>query len=111
MTFVVTASCIKCKYTDCVEVCPTLCFHEGETMLVINPDDCIDCGLCAPECPVDAIKSDTETGLEHWLELNRTYVRKWPIIASRKPAPSDADDFRDIADKTSLFSPRPGDGN
>ncbi len=72
MTFVVIDSCIKCKFTDCVEVCPVDCFYEGENMLVIHPDECIDCGVCEPECPVDAIKPDTEKGLDKWLELNRT---------------------------------------
>src|SRR4029078_11623172 len=67
MTYVVTEACIKCKYTDCVEVCPVDCFYEGENMLVIHPDECIDCGVCEPECPADAIKPDTETGLEKWL--------------------------------------------
>ena len=65
MTYVVTEACIKCKYTDCVEVCPVDCFYEGENMLVIHPDECIDCGVCEPECPADAIKPDTEPGLEN----------------------------------------------
>ena len=73
MTYVVLDACIKCKYTDCVEVCPVDCFYEGENMLVIHPDECIDCGVCEPECPADAIKPDTEPGLEKWLELNRQY--------------------------------------
>jgi ferredoxin len=70
MTYVVTDACIKCKYTDCVEVCPVDCFYEGENMLVINPSECIDCGVCEPECPAEAILPDTEGGLEQWLELN-----------------------------------------
>ena len=70
MTYVVTEVCIKCKYMDCVEVCPVDCFYEGENMLVIHPDECIDCGVCEPECPVDAIKPDTEPGLDQWLEIN-----------------------------------------
>ena len=64
MTYVVNESCIKCKYMDCVEVCPVDCFYEGENMLVIHPDECIYCGVCEPECPVEAIKPDTEPGLE-----------------------------------------------
>ena len=64
MTYVVVESCIKCKYMDCVEVCPVDCFYEGENMLVIHPDECIDCGVCEPECPIEAIKPDTEPGLE-----------------------------------------------
>jgi ferredoxin len=65
MTYVVNESCIKCKYMDCVEVCPVDCFYEGENMLVIHPDECIDCGVCEPECPVEAIKPDTEPGLSN----------------------------------------------
>src|SRR5690606_14182445 len=68
MTYVVTDNCIKCKYMDCVEVCPVDCFYEGENMLVIHPDECIDCGVCEPECPAEAIKPDTDPGLEKWLE-------------------------------------------
>ena len=71
MTYVVTENCIKCKYMDCVEVCPVDCFYEGENMLVIHPDECIDCGVCEPECPVEAIKPDTEPGLEKWLSGQR----------------------------------------
>ena len=73
MTYIVNESCIRCKYTDCVEVCSVDCFYEGENMLVIHPDECIDCGVCEPECPVDAIKPDTEPGAEKWLDLNRQY--------------------------------------
>jgi len=75
MTYVVVESCIKCKYMDCVEVCPVDCFYEGENMLVIHPDECIDCGVCEPECPAEAIKPDTESGLEKWLELNAQYAK------------------------------------
>ncbi|MBV1693048.1 MAG: ferredoxin family protein [Hyphomicrobiales bacterium] len=111
MTFIVNENCIKCKFTDCVEVCPVDCFYEGENMLVIHPDECIDCGVCEPECPVDAIKPDTEPGLEKWLELNRIYAEKWPNIASKKAAPTDADTFRDEKDKfNKYFSDKPGSG-
>lgn len=111
MTFIVNENCIKCKFTDCVEVCPVDCFYEGENMLVIHPDECIDCGVCEPECPVDAIKPDTEPGLEKWLELNRVYAEKWPNIASKKPAPSDSDAYRDEKDKfNKYFSDKPGSG-
>ena len=75
MTYVVTEACIRCKYMDCVEVCPVDCFYEGENMLVIHPDECIDCGVCEPECPAEAIKPDTETGLEKWLALNADYAK------------------------------------
>ncbi len=74
MTYVVTDACIKCKYMDCVEVCPVDCFYEGEVMLVINPNECIDCGVCEPECPAEAILPDTESGLEQWLELNTSFL-------------------------------------
>ena len=84
MTYVVTEACIKCKYTDCVEVCPVDCFYEGENMLVIHPDECIDCGVCEPECPADAIKPDTEPGLEKWLEVNTEYAKSWPNITQKK---------------------------
>ena len=87
MTYVVNESCIKCKYMDCVEVCPVDCFYEGENMLVIHPDECIDCGVCEPECPVEAIKPDTEPGLEKWLELNAEYAKTWPnITVKSEPA-------------------------
>src|SRR3990172_49834 len=89
MTYIVNDNCIKCKYTDCVEVCPVDCFYEGENMLVIHPDECIDCGVCEPECPVDAIKPDTEPGLEKWLSLNAEYAKIWPNIAVKKSPPPD----------------------
>ena len=95
MTYVVNENCIKCKYTDCVEVCPVDCFYEGENMLIINPDECIDCGVCEPECPVEAIKPDTEPGLDKWLELNRKFCETWPNITAKKEAPADADAFKD----------------
>ena len=84
MTYVVNDSCIRCKTMDCVEVCPVDCFHEGENMLVIHPDECIDCGVCEPECPVDAIKADSEPGLEKWLSLNAEYAKIWPNITVKK---------------------------
>ena len=112
MTYIVNENCIKCKFTDCVEVCPVDCFYEGENMLVIHPDECIDCGVCEPECPVDAIKSDTEPGLEKWLELNRQYSETWPNITQKKESPANADDFRDEKDKfKKYFSSEPGEGD
>jgi ferredoxin len=90
MTYVVTDNCIKCKYMDCVEVCPVDCFYEGENMLVIHPDECIDCGVCEPECPAEAIKPDTEPSLEQWLKLNADYSKSWPNITQKKDAPADA---------------------
>ena len=112
MTFVVIDSCIKCKFTDCVEVCPVDCFYEGENMLVIHPDECIDCGVCEPECPVDAIKPDTEKGLDKWLELNRTLSESWPNITSKKEPLPEAEEFRDVKDKFEQhFSDKPGSGD
>ena len=86
MTYVVTENCIRCKYMDCVEVCPVDCFYEGETMLVIHPDECIDCGVCEPECPANAIKPDTEPDMQQWLALNAEYARVWPNISEKKDA-------------------------
>jgi ferredoxin len=109
MTFVVTENCIKCKYTDCVEVCPVDCFYEGENMLVIHPDECIDCGVCVPECPAEAIVSDAEpAATEEWLQLNRQYADLWPNITSKKEAPPDADQQNGRPGKAAEFSPQPG---
>jgi ferredoxin len=81
-------------------------------MLVIHPDECIDCGVCEPECPVDAIKPDTEPGIEKWLDLNRQYSVIWPNITKKKPAPADADAFVNVPDKSAkYFSPNPGEGD
>ena len=101
MTFIVTESCIKCKYTDCVEVCPVDCFHEGPNMLVIDPEECIDCTLCEPECPVEAIYSEDEIpeGQEQFLQLNDELSRLWPILTQAKDPPADADDWKDTPDK------------
>ena len=101
MTFVVTEACIKCKLTDCVEVCPVDCFHEGPNFLVIDPDECIDCTLCEPECPVDAIfdEEDVPEGQEQFIELNADLTKGWPVITQAKDPPADADDWRDTPDK------------
>ena len=101
MTFVVTDSCIKCKYTDCVEVCPVDCFHEGPNMLVIDPDECIDCTLCEPECPAEAIKSEDDLTDEEqqFLALNIELSKEWPVINEMKDPPADADDWKGVADK------------
>jgi ferredoxin len=111
MTFVVTDSCVKCKYTDCVEVCPVDCFYEGDNMLVINPDECIDCGVCEPECPVEAIKPESDELLK-WVEINREYASKWPNLTVKKPAPEDADNYKDEKGKfDKYFTGEPGTGN
>ena len=101
MTFVVNENCVKCKYTDCVEVCPVDCFHEGPNMLVIDPEECIDCTLCEPECPVEAIKSEDDlTDEEQFLiELNGDLSKEWPVINEMKDPPEDADDWKDTPDK------------
>jgi len=92
MTYVVTENCIKCKYTDCVEVCPVDCFHEGPNMLVIDPDECIDCTLCVPECPANAIyaEDDVPADQDQFRALNAELAKKWPVLTERKPAPDDA---------------------
>ena len=99
MTYIVNDNCIKCKYMDCVEVCPVDCFYEGENMLVIHPDECIDCGVCEPECPVDAIKPDTEPGVEKWLTVNAEYAKSWPNITAKKEPPADAKEWEGVANK------------
>ena len=112
MTYIVIDACIRCKYTDCVEVCPVDCFYEGENMLVIHPDECIDCGVCEPECPVEAIKPDTEPGLEKWLEVNREFSETWPNITAKKDQLPEADEFATKTDKfEKFFSPEPGEGD
>jgi ferredoxin len=109
MTYVVTEACIKCKFTDCVEVCPVDCFYEGANMLVIHPDECIDCGVCEPECPPEAILPDTDGKAQPWLEMNRDFSTKWPNITRKLDAPTDAEEFRGQPDKyKKFFDPAPG---
>jgi ferredoxin len=108
MTFVVTENCIKCKYTDCVDVCPVDCFYEGENFLVIHPDECIDCGVCQPECPADAIFADTDGDYDEWIALNRRYAELWPVITKKIAALPDADAWTAKPGKLPLLSPRPG---
>ncbi len=108
MTYVVTENCIACKYTDCVDVCPVDCFYEGENMLVIHPDECIDCGVCEPECPADAIRADTEDNMQEWVEFNRKYSEVWPVILSAKDPLPEAEEMDGKADKlTTAFSESP----
>ena len=97
MTYIVNDKCIACKYTDCVEVCPVDCFYEGENMLVIHPDECIDCGVCEPECPPEAILPDTEAGAAEWVAFNLQRSEAWPNITQRRdPLPNaDANNGKD----------------
>jgi ferredoxin len=105
MAYVVTESCIKCKYTDCVDVCPVDCFREGPNMLVIDPDECIDCTLCVPECPVEAIfaEDDVPPQQREWIPLNAQLSKSWKPIVERKPAPADADEWAKVKEKKQLL--------
>ncbi|KZC38817.1 MULTISPECIES: ferredoxin FdxA [Rhodanobacter] len=105
MTFVVIDNCIKCKYTDCVEVCPVDAFHEGPNFLAIDPDECIDCTLCEPECPINAIypEDDVPVGQEEFVALNAELAKSWPVITERKDALPDAKDWEGRPDKLKLL--------
>lgn len=105
MTFVVTENCIKCKYTDCVEVCPVDCFHEGPNMLVIDPEECIDCTLCETECPAEAIFSedDLPDDQQKFLDINAECSKQWPVLTEMKDAPEDADDWNGREGKLELL--------
>jgi ferredoxin len=110
MTYLVNDNCIKCKHTDCVEVCPVDCFYEGENMLVINPDECIDCGVCEPECPVDAIITDFQDPDQKWYNLNYEFSNTWPNITEKKDALPDADKWDGVPNKyEEHFSDKPGE--
>ena len=109
MTFVVTEQCIRCKYTDCVEVCPVDCFYEGENMLVIHPDECIDCGVCEPECPAEAILPDTDPEAAKWLDLNARLAGQWPVITEKKDPLPDAEAWNGKPDKLPLLSETAGE--
>ena len=101
MTYVVLENCIRCKYTDCVDVCPVDCFHEGPNFLVIDPDECIDCSLCEPECPAEAIlpEDDLSKEQQHFIALNAELAKLWPVLSEKKDAPPDADEWNGVADK------------
>src|SRR5258708_3181649 len=109
MGYVVTEDCIRCKRMDCVEICPVNCFYEGANMLVIHPEECIDCGVCEAECPEEAILPSTDPRSAAWTALNAQYASRWPVILKRGRAPDDADDFHGVPDKcTRYFDSNPG---
>ena len=106
MTHLVTENCINCKHTDCVQVCPVDCFYEGPNFLVINPDECIDCAVCIPECPVNAIVADgdlTEDQYNVWFPINERLSRQWKTITQKKDALPDADEWKDKPNKLDLL--------
>jgi ferredoxin len=104
MTHLVTDNCIKCKHTDCVDVCPVDCFYEGPNFLVINPDECIDCAVCIPECPVGAISAQEDTpNASVWFDINQRLSQKWPRITKKKPALPDAEEWKDKPNKIDLL--------
>jgi ferredoxin len=107
MSYVVTEACIKCKYMDCVEVCPVDCFYEGENFLVINPDECIDCGVCEPECPAEAIFPDSDNRANDWKEPNRKLSAEWPNITRKGEPLPDADEWKGKTGKAALLSEAP----
>ncbi len=101
MTHVVTEACVRCRYTDCVTVCPVDCFHAGPNMLVIDPNECIDCAVCIPECPVNAIRAENDlpAGQEPWLDINAELSRIWPVITQRTDSLADADEWATVEHK------------
>ena len=106
MPHYVTDACVKCKYTDCVSVCPVDCFYEGPNMLVINPDECIDCGVCIPECPVDAIIDDYEMNDypdKDWIKINDEMSQQWPNITDQKDPLPEAEEFKEVKNKKNLM--------
>ena len=113
MTYIVNQNCIKCKLMDCVEVCPVDCFYEGENMLVIKPDECIDCGVCEPECPINAIEPDTNDSAIKFVELNKKYSETWPNITKKREGdvPDDQEKWRNIQGKLKYLSEKPGKGD
>jgi ferredoxin len=113
MTYVVTESCIRCKHTDCVGVCPVDCFHEGPNFLVIDPHVCIDCGVCVPECPEDAIFAEDELATEQrrFVEINARLAESWPVISSKQEPLPDFEEWRGVTGKLKYLEPTtvPGD--
>lgn len=113
MAYVVTEPCIKCKHTDCVTQCPVICFHEGANFLVIDPDDCIDCGACVDPCPVNAIfpAEAVPAKWQHYIELNQQYAQQWPEITIKKDPLPTAEEFAEVQEKAELLDPAPGAGD
>ena len=113
MTYIVNQNCIKCKLMDCVDVCPVDCFYEGNNMLVIKPDECIDCGVCEPECPINAIEPDTNPEASQWVEMNEKYANAWPNITKKRKedVPEDEKKWRDVKDKLKYFDEKHGKGD
>ena len=113
MTYIVNDKCIKCKLMDCVEVCPVDCFYEGENMLVIKPEECIDCGVCEHECPVNAIEPDTNENTNKWVDINTKYSKTWPNITKKREQDVQSDhlNWKDVADKLKYLSEKPGKGD
>ncbi|HLG20266.1 MAG TPA: ferredoxin FdxA [Bdellovibrionota bacterium] len=109
MAYVIAEPCIKCKYTDCVEVCPVDCFYEGANMLAIHPEECIDCGACEPVCPTKAIFIDEEVPdkWKEYVDINAKYSKEWPKISVKKAAPPDADKWKDVENKREHFDSKP----
>ena len=106
MTYVVTENCIKCVHQDCVTVCPVDCFYIGPNFMTIDPDECIDCAVCVPECPVDAIVADNELetkDFDYWLQKNKELAEKWPVITKSKDPLPEAEEYKDIEDKKDLL--------
>ena len=113
MTYIVNEKCIKCKLMDCVDVCPVDCFYEGENMLAIKADECIDCGVCEPECPVNAIEPDTNENTSKWVELNDKLCKSWPNITKKREedVPKDQEKWRTVENKLQYLNENPGKGD
>ena len=113
MAYIVAEPCIKCKYTDCVEVCPVDCFHEGANFLVIDPETCIDCGACEPVCPTTAIFEELSLPKKwsHYVEINAKYTPEWPVISKKKDSLPDAEEWKTKTGKDEMLDPAPGPGD
>jgi ferredoxin len=107
MAYVVTDRCIRCKYMECVEVCPIPCFAEGKLMLVVDPAECIDCGLCEPVCPANAIAHESEQWVGNWPEMNRLHAAQWPKVSHKRTPFADADLWNGVEGKDVMFSSEP----